>query len=33
MSSTQQVYLGVDVGAESGRVMAGLWDGQALRLE
>jgi rhamnulokinase len=33
MNSTQQVYLGVDVGAESGRVMAGLWDGQALRLE
>ncbi len=28
-----QVYLGVDLGAESGRVMAGLWDGSQLRLE
>lgn len=30
---SQQVYLGVDVGAESGRVMAGLWDGQRMQLE
>ncbi len=28
-----QCYLGVDLGAESGRVMAGLWDGHRLRLE
>jgi rhamnulokinase len=30
---SEQVYLGVDLGAESGRVMAGLWDGQQMRLE
>lgn len=29
----EQVYLGVDLGAESGRVMAGRWDGHQLRLE
>jgi rhamnulokinase len=29
----QQVYLGIDIGAESGRVMAGLWDGKRLQLE
>lgn len=29
----EQVYLGIDIGAESGRVMAGLWDGQRVRLE
>ena len=28
-----QVYLGIDLGAESGRVMAGLWDGKQIRLE
>jgi rhamnulokinase len=28
-----KVYLAIDVGAESGRVMAGLWDGRRLRLE
>jgi len=28
-----QCYLGVDLGAESGRVMAGLWDGKRIRLE
>ena len=33
MSSAAQVYLGIDIGAESGRVMAGLWDGKAMRLE
>jgi rhamnulokinase len=27
------VYLAIDVGAESGRVIAGLWDGRKLRLE
>jgi rhamnulokinase len=27
------VYLAIDLGAESGRVMAGLWNGQRLRLE
>src|SRR2546425_11727749 len=26
-------YLGVDLGAESGRVIAGLWDGKRIRLE
>ena len=30
---SEQVYLGVDLGAESGRVVAGLWDGRRLRLE
>ena len=29
----QQVYLGIDLGAESGRVMAGLWNGTTIRLE
>ncbi|MBQ7589329.1 MAG: rhamnulokinase [Verrucomicrobia bacterium] len=29
----QKVYLGVDLGAESGRVIAGLWDGEKLTLE
>jgi rhamnulokinase len=28
----EQTYLGVDLGAESGRVMAGLWDGRRMRL-
>jgi rhamnulokinase len=28
-----QCYLGIDLGAESGRVMAGLWDGKRIRLE
>ena len=28
-----QVYLGIDLGAESGRVMAGIWNGARLRLE
>src|SRR5438270_4555466 len=30
---TPQCYLGIDLGAESGRVMAGLWDGRRIRLE
>ena len=30
---SEQVYLGIDVGAESGRVMAGIWDGKHMRLE
>jgi len=29
----QQVYLGIDIGAESGRVMAGLWDGGKVELQ
>jgi rhamnulokinase len=29
----QRVYLAIDLGAESGRVMAGLWNGKNLRLE
>jgi rhamnulokinase len=29
----EQCYLGVDLGAESGRVMAGLWDGRHMRIE
>lgn len=28
-----QVYLAIDLGASSGRVMAGLWDGQGIELE
>ena len=28
-----QVYLGIDLGAESGRVMAGVWDGKTMQLE
>lgn len=30
---SEQVYLGVDLGAESGRVIAGLWDGKRMKLE
>lgn len=30
---TERVYLGIDLGAESGRVMAGVWNGSQLRLE
>lgn len=33
MAATQKVYLGVDMGASSGRVVAGLFDGQRLALE
>jgi rhamnulokinase len=29
----EQIYLGVDLGAESGRVMAGAWNGKELRVE
>jgi len=29
----QRVYLGIDLGAESGRVIAGLWNGKFLRLK
>jgi rhamnulokinase len=29
----EQVYLGIDLGAESGRVMAGAWNGRQLRAE
>lgn len=29
----KRVYLAIDLGAESGRVMAGLWNGKRLRLE
>jgi rhamnulokinase len=29
----QKVYLAVDLGAESGRVIAGLWNGKRIRLE
>ena len=29
----KKVYLAIDLGAESGRVMAGLWDGKRIRLE
>ena len=29
----QQVYLGIDLGAESGRVIAGIWDGKNIQLE
>ena len=30
---SEQCYLGVDLGAESGRVVAGLFDGRSVRLE
>jgi hypothetical protein len=33
MSTKQQTYLGIDLGAESGRVMAGHWDGKTMQLE
>ena len=33
MKRGSKVYLAVDLGAESGRVMAGLWNGKQLRLE
>ena len=29
----EKVHLAVDLGAESGRVMAGIWNGKKLRLE
>src|ERR1041385_3970132 len=29
----EKIYLGIDLGAESGRVIAGLWDGKKIRLE
>src|SRR3954453_5401073 len=29
----ERCFLGIDLGGESGRVMAGLWDGTGLRLE
>ena len=30
---TERIYLAVDLGAESGRVMAGIWNGKTIRLE
>src|SRR3954468_22335852 len=30
---SEQIYLGVDLGAESGRLMAGIWNAQTMRLE
>jgi rhamnulokinase len=30
---SEKVFIAIDLGAESGRVMAGLWDGQQMRLE
>jgi rhamnulokinase len=33
MKRGTQVYLGIDLGAESGRVMAGIWNGKTLKLE
>jgi rhamnulokinase len=30
---SQRVYLAIDLGAESGRVIAGLWNGKSIRLE
>ena len=29
----ERVYLAIDLGAESGRVIAGLWNGKSLKLE
>src|SRR5512139_3853020 len=28
-----RVYLAIDLGAESGRIIAGLWNGQTIKLE
>ena len=33
MSMNQQIHLGIDLGAESGRVIAGAWDGETMQLE
>jgi rhamnulokinase len=33
LAMSEQVYLGIDLGAESGRVMAGAWNGKAMRVE
>ena len=33
MSANSPVYLGIDLGAESGRVMAGIWNGQTIELQ
>ncbi|MEO7317365.1 MAG: rhamnulokinase family protein [Chthoniobacteraceae bacterium] len=33
MSTSDQIHLGIDLGAESGRVMAGIWDGKTMRLD
>ena len=33
MAMAKKVYLAVDLGAESGRVIAGLWNGKTIRLE
>lgn len=30
---SNQLYLGIDLGAESGRVMAGIWDGKRIALQ
>jgi rhamnulokinase len=30
---SEEIYLGIDLGAESGRVMAGAWNGRAMRVE
>ncbi len=30
---SQQIHLGIDLGAESGRVMAGIWDGRSMQLD
>src|SRR3974390_2827305 len=32
-TSSMQTYLAIDLGAESGRLIAGLWNGKSLRLE
>jgi rhamnulokinase len=33
LTMSKPVHLGIDLGAESGRVIAGLWNGKSLRLE
>lgn len=33
MNRWKQVYLGIDLGAASGRVVAGVWDGKKLVLD
>ena len=33
MTTHHQIHLGIDLGAESGRVVAGVWDGKTMQLE
>jgi rhamnulokinase len=33
MKHARQIYLGIDLGAASGRIVAGVWDGQLMKLD